>query len=154
MAAPRDLVFEQIASPYLGRTPRGLRDKLQVLERGGDMALAAHRTKLRGVTVTTVETVRFDRPERVEFRHVRGPVPHVVEHFLLREVALGTEIEYAGELGLDLWVLGRLWARRVVPAWNRVVQASLEGVKRAAEERAVARDRRERSTAPEAAGTT
>jgi hypothetical protein len=30
-----------------------------------------------------VETVRFTPPERVDFRLVRGPVPHVVETFLL-----------------------------------------------------------------------
>jgi len=32
-----------------------------------------------------VETVRFTRPGRVDFRLVRGPVPHVVEAFVLTE---------------------------------------------------------------------
>ena len=46
MAAPRELVFDVIAEPYLGRTPRALADKLRVLERGSDMVLAAHFTPL------------------------------------------------------------------------------------------------------------
>jgi len=82
MAAPREVVFDVIAEPYLGRGPQALADKLRVLERGHDMVLAAHFTPLGGglgLVAQTVETVRFTRPERVDFRLVRGPVPHVVE---------------------------------------------------------------------------
>jgi hypothetical protein len=32
--APQEIVFDVIAAPYLGRTPRALADKLQVWERG------------------------------------------------------------------------------------------------------------------------
>ena len=48
MAAPRELVFDVIAEPYLGRAPRALAAKLRVLERGSDMVLAAHFTPLGG----------------------------------------------------------------------------------------------------------
>ena len=48
MAAPREVVFDVIAEPYLGRAPRALADKLRVLERGGDMVLAAHFTRSVG----------------------------------------------------------------------------------------------------------
>src|SRR5437764_651412 len=44
VAAPRETVFDIIAEPYLGRTPRALGAKLEVIERGSDMALAAHFT--------------------------------------------------------------------------------------------------------------
>ena len=44
------------------------------------MILAAHFTEvLGGLKAKTVETVRFERPERISFRLVRGPVPHVIE---------------------------------------------------------------------------
>ena len=92
MAAPREVVFDVIAQPYLGRAPRALADKLRVLERGNDMVLAAHFTPLGGrlgLVAQTVETVRFTPPERVDFRLVRGPVPHVVEAFVLTEHAGG-----------------------------------------------------------------
>jgi hypothetical protein len=65
MAAPREVVFDVIAQPYLGRAPRALADKLRVLERGSDMVLAAHFTPLGGrlgLVAQTVETVRFTPP--------------------------------------------------------------------------------------------
>jgi hypothetical protein len=71
MAAPRELVFDVIAEPYLGRAPRALAAKLRILERGSDLVLAAHFTPLGGrlgLVAQTVETVRFTRPERVDFR--------------------------------------------------------------------------------------
>ncbi len=55
------------------------------------MVLAAHFTTAGRLTTTTVETVRFERPHRVSFRLLRGPVPHVVETYELRERAGGTD---------------------------------------------------------------
>jgi Polyketide cyclase / dehydrase and lipid transport len=136
IAAPRDVVFDVVSGPYLGRTPRALRSKLEVLERGEDLVVAAHYTHTYGLTATTVETVRFERPERVHFRLVRGPVPHVVERFDLREIPEGTELEYGGELGADLWVLGRLWGAAVARTWEATVEASLAAIKDEAERRA------------------
>ena len=83
IAAERETVFEVIASPYLGKTPRSMKDHLDVWERGTDMVLAAHYTKVKCGVTSTVETVQFERPERINFRLVRGPVPHVRESFVL-----------------------------------------------------------------------
>jgi hypothetical protein len=100
IAAPPELVLDAIAAPYLGRTPRAMRGKLEVIERGADLVLAAHLTRVApGLTVTTVETVRFERPHRISFRLVKGPVPHVVERYELRVSETGTAFEYSGELG-------------------------------------------------------
>lgn len=141
--APGDLVFEQIAGPYLGRTPAPLRGKLEVLEQGTDMAVAAHRTKLPWMDAFTVEAVRFEPPARITFRLLRGPVPHVVEEFALEEQASGTLLRYRGELGADLWLLGRIYGGRVVrPVWERTVAASLDQIKAGAEQRAAAHRRR------------
>ena len=95
-----------IAGPYLGRTPGAMQDKLDVWERGSDMALAAHMTTTGRITTTTVETVRFERPHRISFRLLRGPVPHVAETYQLRPVPARTAFTYSGELGTDLWGLG------------------------------------------------
>ena len=155
MAAPREVVFDVIAEPYLGRAPRALADKLRVLERGHDMVLAAHFTPLGGrlgLVAQTVETVRFTRPERVEFRLVRGPVPHVVEAFVLTEQAggAGTRLAYDGEIGADLWGVGQRWCALVAGRWEQTVAASLAGVKAEAERRAssVVGRRRSRSDRP------
>jgi hypothetical protein len=136
IAAPRELVFEVLAAPYLGRTPRALEGKLRVVERGGDMVLAEHFTPVGPLVATTLETVRFERPERVHFRLVRGPVPYVVEQFVLRDTDGGTELEYKGELGTDLWALGRLWGAAVAARWEAAVHASVTAVKAEAERRA------------------
>jgi hypothetical protein len=110
MAAPREVVFEVIAQPYLGRAPR----------------------------TQTVETVRFTPPERVDFRLVRGPVPHVVEAFVLTEQAggAGTRLAYDGEIGADLWGVGQRWCELVARRWEQTVAASLAAVKAEAERRA------------------
>jgi hypothetical protein len=42
IAAPPETVFDVSVAPYLSRTPRAMRDKFEVLERGRDMVLAAH----------------------------------------------------------------------------------------------------------------
>lgn len=137
IAAPPDAVFDVIAGPYLRRTPRAMRAKLEVLERGSDMALAAHFTPLGGrLTVTTVETVRFERPGRVTFRLLRGPVPHLTETFELREADGGTELVYRGELGTDLWRLGSWWGALVAQQWERAVAQSLPSIQTEAERRA------------------
>jgi hypothetical protein len=136
IAAPRELVFDIIAAPYLERTPHALEDKLQVWERGSNMVLAAHFTPVKCGVTTTLETVRFERPDRVDFRVVRGPVPHVVESFLLRPSGEGTELRWQGELGTDLWALGRWWGARVALAWERAVHESFESVAAEAERRA------------------
>jgi hypothetical protein len=139
IAAPRDVVFDVIAAPYLGRTPRALQAKLRVLERSEDMVLAEHFTPVGDHVATTVETVRFERPSHVHFRLVRGPVPHVVEQFSLAETAEGTELEYTGELGADLWALGRWWGSRVARRWEAAVRESLAAVAAEAERRAQSR---------------
>jgi Polyketide cyclase / dehydrase and lipid transport len=136
--APQDVVFDVIAGPYLGKTPRALAGKLQVWERGSDLVLAAHFTEVKCGVTTTLETVRFHRPDRIDFRLVRGPVPHLVESFLLSPTDDGTELRWQGELGTDLWTLGEWWGRTVARGWTRAVQKSLPELVAEAERRAAA----------------
>lgn len=134
--APREVVFDVIAGPYLEQTPRGLDDKLHVWMRGSDVVLAEHRTPVRCGVTTTVETVKFERPLRIDFRLVRGPVPHVVESFVLDAADGGTRLTWDGELGTDFWALGSRWGDLVARAWEKAVDASLRAVTTEAERRA------------------
>lgn len=135
--APREVVFDVLAEPYLGRSTRAMREKVSVLERGSDMVLAAHRTPISGrLVATTVETVRFTRPDRMDFRLVRGPVPHVTERFLLTEQPFGTRLDYTGELGTDLWAAGQRWGMAVARRWERAVADTFGAVRAEAERRA------------------
>lgn len=146
IAAPPDTVFDVIAAPYLGRTPRSLQDKLRVLERGADMVVAEHFGTAGPLRLTTVESVRFERPHRVSFRVLRGPVPHILETYELEAAAGGTRFTYSGELGTDLWALGRWWGDQVAAPWERYVAGSLEDIKAEAERRAATRSRPRAST--------
>lgn len=138
IGAPREVIFDVIAEPYLGRATRAMREKLRVLERGSDMVLAAHFTPVAGgrLTATTVETVRFTRPERVDFRLVRGPVSTVAESFRLTGQESGTLLEYRGEMGTDGWGVGERWGRIVAARWEQAVAGSLASVRQEAERRA------------------
>lgn len=137
IAAPPEVVFDVVAAPYLGRTPRAMAGKLEVIERGSDLVLAAHYTPLSGGrTATTVETVRFTRPSRVDFRLVRGPVPHVVETFELTATGSGTRLAYTGELGTDFGRLGQWWGEKVAPVWEAAVRDSFASVRVEAERQA------------------
>jgi hypothetical protein len=136
IAAPRDLVFDVIAQPYLGRATRAQQEKIQVLERGDGMVLAAHRTPIgRGLVTQTIETVAFTRPDTVDFRLVRGPVPDVRERFTLTGDGSHTRLEYTGEMGTDGWALGTSWAGLVARRWEATVAGSLAAVKAEAERR-------------------
>jgi hypothetical protein len=133
--APRDLVFELIREPYLGRTPR--HSGIEVWARGPDIAVAVHHTAVHFYEARTVEVVQFEAPSRVDFRHLTGPVPHAIEAFTLEEVDGGTALRYDGEVGIDFFVLGRLAGRYWVrPQWESVVRGHLEDVRNRAEQRA------------------
>jgi Polyketide cyclase / dehydrase and lipid transport len=140
VAAPREVVFDVISAPYFGKAPRVMRAELEVLERATDMVLAAHHTDIGGGrTTTTVETVRFERPDRINFRLVRGPVPEVVETFELAVAADGgTTLSYTGTLATDWWGLGARWGQLVAHKWEETVGSSLERIAAEAERLAAA----------------
>jgi hypothetical protein len=142
IVAPRDLVFEMISEPYLGRTPGN--SGIEVLARGEDLAVAIHHTKVHFYMARTVEVIKFEAPARVGFRHLGGPVPHAVEQFALEESEGITKLRYGGEVGIDFFFLGRIAGRYwVKPQWDRVVREHLEDLKQRAEERAARQRSRE-----------
>jgi hypothetical protein len=95
-----------------------MREKVEILERAGQMVLATHRTVVGpGLTAVTVETVTLDPPNRMGFRLLRGPVPHVTETFAFDETADGTRLTYTGELGTDAWRHGQAWGDLVARSW-------------------------------------
>jgi hypothetical protein len=152
IAAPREIVFDVAAAPYGTHPPRDVREHVEVLvpseqeaegrmrtsglQRSAAMVLAAHRTPVGNDVAVTVETVVLERPRRIAFFLVRGPVPHVSEEFVFEGGEGDTELTYRGELGADLWALGRWWGDRVASVWEEAVRTSLEQIRDAAETRA------------------
>jgi hypothetical protein len=111
--------------------------KLQVLQRGTDMVLAEHYTSVHHgrLTAATLETVTFDRPHKIGFRLVRGPVPCITEDFTLADDNGTTRLEYSGELGTDFGLAGQRWANRVAAAWEAAVRSSFRSIRTEAERR-------------------
>lgn len=137
IAAPREVVYAAATAPYAVRRPRAMAEKVQILERGEGMVLAAHRTPVgAGLIAVTVETVTFTPPERISFRLVRGPVPYVAETFEFEETSDGTRLTYTGELGTDLGAVGERWGDLVARSWVATVERSLETIKVESERRA------------------
>lgn len=136
IAAPREVVYAAATAPYAVRRPRAMAEKVQILERGEGMVLAAHRTPVGGgLVAVTIETVTFTPPERIGFRLVKGPVPYVAETFELEETPIGTRLTYTGELGTDLGALGQRWGDLVAQSWTRAVERSLETIRDESERR-------------------
>lgn len=139
--APRELVYEILSAPYLGRARN---ESIEVLARDDSLVVASHLTRIHFYEARTVEAINLEPPARMGFRHLTGPVPHAVEQFRLEPQGDMTELHYDGELGIDFFVLGRIAGRRwVVPQWHRAVGQHLDDVK----ERAEQRSRRARSRA-------
>jgi hypothetical protein len=132
--APRELVYEILSAPYLGRARN---DSIDVLARGESLVVASHLTNVHFYKSRTVEAIELEPPARMSFRHLTGPVPYVVEEFGLERDGEETQLHYDGELGIDFFLLGRIAGRRwVVPQWRRAVGDHLEAVKALAEQRA------------------
>jgi hypothetical protein len=132
--APRELVYEVLSAPYLGRARS---DTIELLARGESLVVASHLTKVHFYTARTVEAVELEPPARMGFRHLTGPVPYAVEEFRLDERDGQTELHYDGEIGIDFFLLGRIAGRRwVVPQWRGAVAEHLTAVKARAEQRA------------------
>jgi hypothetical protein len=141
--ASRELVFEMIAAPYLGRSPAAA-SGIEVLARSESLVVARHHTRVHFYTAQTTETVDFAPPSRIGFRHLTGPVPHALEEFVLESTDAGTELRYHGELGIDFYFLGRIAARHWVrPQWERAIATHLDGLKQRAETMAARRAARE-----------
>jgi hypothetical protein len=139
--APRELVFELIAAPYLGRSSA---PGIEALARGEGLVVARHHTRVHFYTAQTTEVIDLTPPTRVGFRHLSGPVPHALEEFALEETDAGTEFRYSGELGIDFFILGRIAGRYWVrPQWERVVSAHIDDLKQRAEDKAAFRAARE-----------
>jgi hypothetical protein len=136
IAAAPETVFAMAAAPYAERRPRGLREKVEILERGAGMVLAAHKTPLgNGLTAVTVETVTLEPPRRMSFRLLKGPVPHVAETFDFESTQGGTRLIYTGELGTDLGPIGAAWGDLVARRWVATVRASFDQIKTESERR-------------------
>ena len=134
--SPPKVVYDAATAPYAERRSRAMQKKVHILGRTDRMVLAAHHTSVgKRLTAVTVETVTFEPPQRIDFRLLRGPVPHVTETFAFQSTPTGTRLTYTGQLGTDLGRLGSLWGDLVARSWIHAVETSLVAIKTESERR-------------------
>jgi len=107
------------------------------IEETADGKLVEFETASRGRTIKTLEFLELERPRRIGYRWVEGPLEHVEEEITL-EVTQdeATVMRYSGRLGasgLTGWIRTRMVVR---PVFDRLVREHLETAKDVAEKRA------------------
>lgn len=126
--APRELCFEVVAAA--GRKVEELSPTERMVE---------FKTSYRGREVVTLERLDLDRPERIDYEWVKGPLPEVRETIAFTaDDENRTRITYDGMFdvrgGLLARIVARLWIK---PTFERIVLEHLEDAKQVAERRAL-----------------
>jgi hypothetical protein len=125
--APRALCFDVVGAA--GTTRRVLSETEKIVE---------FRTDYRGREIVTLERLVLDRPARIDYRWIEGPLPEVTETISFEELGpRTTDMIYRGRFaprrGPLQWLLGRLVVK---PAFDRLVLEHLNQGKEVAERRA------------------
>ena len=128
-----ELVFQLIRAVGQGPDAKHAR----VVERPApDRAIVEFMTSLPLWTVRTLEEVVFIPPDRITYRLLRGPLPEVHEEFRLEAADGGTVLRYSGTFRAHEPWPRTLVDRLVVPRlYRRAVLKTMQGIKRAAEDR-------------------
>ncbi|MFQ5934600.1 MAG: type II toxin-antitoxin system RatA family toxin [Dehalococcoidia bacterium] len=135
--AHRELVYQMVTAIGRGRLP-GSNMSSRLISRNGNTLIAEFYTRVGPVTVTTLEELTLEPPEKIKYRWLKGPVKYVREEFLFREADNGgSELAYSGEFDLKIpifgWLVGRLFIK---PRFERLVVEHMEEIREAAEARA------------------
>ena len=139
--APCPLVWEMITSVGRGQVP-GSKNKAHLVERKSEHVLIAEFVTHSSKKVyTTLEEMTLHPPNRITYRHLKGPLPYVWEEIKLKDVVDDkgkhkTLLLYSGEFrtrSLLGYLLGPLYIR---PLFDRLALEHLQELKLAAQARA------------------
>lgn len=138
--ADQRLVFQLLSAIGQGQMP-GTEGSSKVLEQKGDSLVAEFITPVKTLMgqkrYRTVEEVTLYPSERITFRALEGPLPHMREEFRLEGEEGCTDLYYTGELGVGYWVfgwiIGRFYVRRLL---IKTIRDHMMEIKDASESRA------------------
>lgn len=135
--APRPLVFGMFFSFGEGYPPNEYGERATALEQSGNRLLMEFVSREGKRLYRTLEEVTLFPPERITFRHLKGPLRHASEEFQFAEAAAGTSITYRGRIECRMpwlpgvgWLVARWYVR---PKYGRVVKRHMSQLKDAAE---------------------
>ena len=94
--APRKLVFQLMSSFGMGGDMGASGESSRVVHRDGDRLVAEFRSPAGWLTVSTLEEVVLEPPDRIRFRHLRGPLQSAREEFVLKSVGGEKELTHHG----------------------------------------------------------
>ena len=136
--APRELVYQKMSSFGRGRLQGDNNESSRVISRDGNSIIAEFKTKAGPLTYTTIEQVNLEPPERITFKHLKGPLHYAWEEFAFSDVDGDMEITHRGEfiwhwLPVIGWLGGRLYVK---PMFEWVVEKHMQQIKVSCEARA------------------
>ena len=137
--APRELVFQMLTSFRRGRIAGENAESTRLISEDGNVKIVEFITRAGPFSYRTLEEVTLHRPERIEFKHLEGPLDFSDETFTFDETPEdGTLLTHSGSfiwkrLPFFGWFGGIIYTR---PMYHRVIRKHFQAVKEAAEARA------------------
>ena len=136
--APRELVYQTMSSFGRGKVKFDNNESSRVICRDGDTMIAEFITKAGPFRYKSIEKVTLEKPERISFEHLSGPLAYVQEEFVFNDIDGNTELIHNGEF---IWsripffgkLGGMIYTKR---AFEKVIEEHMEQMKQATEARA------------------
>ena len=135
--APREMVFQMLTAFGRGRLP-GSKEKSRVIEQDGDRLIVEFTTDAIYKTYVTLEEVILHSPDRITFKHLKGPLDACDEVFTFEDLPDGTTLwRHTGSFRLGWPVVGDVVGRNVTKRlFERVMRKHMREMKEAIEARA------------------
>ena len=137
--APRELIFQMMSSFGRGRLKGDTNEASEVISRDGDHLVVRFRTKAGPISYDTVEEITLEKPSRITFKHLSGPLNYATEEFLFEEVdEFETNLVHDGEFIWKRfpffgWLGGVIYTK---PTFERTLVKHMAQIKEASEARA------------------
>ena len=131
IGAPREMVFQKMSSFGRGRLKGDNSESCRVISRDGNTLIAEFKTRAGPFSYTTIEQVTLEPPDRIIFKHLKGPLHYAWEEFVFNDVDGDTELIHNGEFiwhwfPLIGWLSGILYTR---PTFERAVARHMQEIK-------------------------
>ena len=138
LKAPRKMVFQKMSSFGSGRLKGDVDGSSRVISQEENHLVVEFKTKAGLFSYTTIEEITLEPPERISFRHLKGPFHYAWEQFTLTDVDGDTELAHDGEfiwkrIPLIGWFGGMVYTR---PVFERTVARHMEQIRETCEARA------------------
>ena len=137
--APRELVFQMLSSFRSGRIAGDNAESTRLISEHCNVKTVEFITRTGPFSYRTLEEVTLHKPERIEFKHLEGPLDFSEEEFTLDETpGGGTLLAHSGSFiwkhfPFFGWFGGIIYTR---PIYHSVIRKHFATVKEAAEARA------------------